>query len=197
MPTNTVQRGGFHPFHLPFWVDGAPFPAEAQALVTVHTASHLLDGGAPGVGLLYSANYGQTREIESVYRAGAWHTGTTGSNQATVVAAIEVLLADEFASLQGRLHILPITTMNAYTDPVPDWNADVLRGIVHSDLTRVRAYLEAGWHVLGWQNQDTIDNPKHPYAIGGGVATLPEAVDRLIQATLMGLAREFLAARLP
>ena len=49
----------------------------------------------------------------------------------------------------------------------------------------------AGWDVLGWQNQQTVNNPQHPYAIGGGVARLPPAVDDKIQKTLMEFAKNY------
>ena len=186
-----MRNGTFHPFLLPYRIDGRLVDPETQARQIAQAAQALLTEAVPGVGILYSANYGQTREITRTYHAGGWDTGTNGSNQAAVMTALENLLTVDFAELRGRLHILPITTMNAYTDPVPDWNADVLRGIVTSDLARVAAYLQAGWHVLGWQNQDTVDDVRHPYAIGGGVATLPAEVDRLIQGELGRLAAEF------
>jgi hypothetical protein len=190
-----MQHGTFHNFYLPYQEQGALVSPEAQALQITRAADALLTEAVPGVGILYSANYGQTREIERTYRAGLWDTGTGGSNQAAVMTAMENLLTVDFAELRGRLRILPITTMNAYFDPVPDWNADVLRGIVVSDLARVAAYLYAGWHVLGWQNQETIHDPQHPYAIGGGIATLPPMVDQLIQSELMRLAADFAATR--
>lgn len=183
--------GIFHDFLLPYRIDGDLVSAAGQALQIARMAQQLRDTGVPGVGILYSANYGQTREIARTYRAQCWDTGTGGSNQAAVMTEMENLLAVDYAALRGRLHILPITTMNAYVDPVADWNADVLRGIVLTDLDRVEAYLRAGWHVLGWQNQDTVGNPAHPYAIGGGIAILPPMVDALIQNELGRLARDY------
>lgn len=186
-----MQPGKFHNFLLPYRIDGDLVAPSAQAALIASAVQRLLDAGAPGVGIIYSANYGQTREITRTYLSGGWHTGTGGSNQAAVMTALEDSMAETHATLQGRLHILPITTMNAYVDPVPDWNAELLRGIVVTDLARVQAYLQAGWHVLGWQNQDTASNPAHPYAIGGGIATLPTVVDDLIQASLCDLASRF------
>ena len=186
-----VHKGKFIDFLLPYQIAGDLVGPREQAELIALAVQRLLDAGAPGVGIIYSANYGQTREITRTYLCGGWHTGTGGSNQAAVMTALEDGMAEAYASLQGRLHILPITTMNAYVDPVPDWNAELLRGIVVTDLARVQAYLDAGWHVLGWQNQDTVANPAHPYAIGGGIATLPAVVDALIQQTLIGLAGKY------
>jgi hypothetical protein len=81
--------------------------------------------------------------------------------------------------------------MNAYNNPVTPWNDDVLMGIVTTDLERLKIYLEGGWNILGWQNQKTVSNPKHPYAIGGGVAKLPPAVSDKIQNTLIGYATTY------
>jgi hypothetical protein len=112
-------------------------------------------------------------------------------NQADVMSSMESLLGSEYQALQGKIHILPITTMKggARVDP---WNDDVLMGIVTTDLDRIKIYLEGGWDVLGWQNQETVDNPQHPYAIGGGVAgALPPAINDKIRNTLIGYAHAY------
>jgi len=79
--------------------------------------------------------------------------------------------------------------MNAYTDPVDHWNADVLYGLVQSDLDRIENNLATGWDVLGWQNQDTVDNGDSPYAVGGGVAKLPHFIQTEIQSRLKKFAQ--------
>ena len=101
------------------------------------------------------------------------------------MSAMESLLDNEYKELQGRMRIVPITTMNAYDDLVKPWNDSVLMGIVTTDLDRIKIYLEGGWDVLGWQNQNTVDDPEHQYAIGGGIVKLPEAVSEKIQKTLI------------
>lgn len=183
-----MNAGTFINFNLPFLQNGAFVPPRDQAAAILRKAGELLAKGAQGVAITYSANYGQTREIERVYLSGGWNTQTTGLNQAAVIDAMEVLLGGRYAALQGKMRIAPITTMNAYADPADPWNDDVLMGIVTTDLARIKNYLEAGWDVLGWQNQDTVGDPKHPYAVGGGVAQLPPAVADKIQQTLMAYA---------
>ena len=54
------------------------------------------------------------------------------------------------------------------------------------------AGLDKGWYVLGWQNQGTVNDPMHPYAVGGGIATLPAAVSDKIQQTLIGFSKTYL-----
>ena len=104
---------------------------------------------------------------------------------------MESLMVREYDMLQGKVHILPITTMNAFSDWVERWNEDVQLGIVTTDLDRIRIYLETGWHILGWQNQSTIKNSTSPYAVGGGIAQLPDLVKDKIQATLIEYAKVY------
>jgi hypothetical protein len=148
--------GRFVSFQMPYRdQSGVDVPAGEQAATIAATAERHLESGPPGVLITYSANYGQTRKIVGTYLAGGWSTETNGANQAEVMEQLELLLGGSHQHLQGRLRIAPITTLNAYSHPVPYWNADVLFGIVTSDLDRIGAHLEAGWVVLGWQNQDT------------------------------------------
>ena len=186
-----MSTGVFINFEVPFVKMETAVPAENQAEQILQKADELVASGAIGVAITYSANYGQTREIQRVYFAGGWKTRTDGANQAAVMRCMESLLGGNHQSLQGRMRILPITTMNAYDDPASPWNADVLLGIVTTDLDRIKTYLEAGWCVLGWQNQNTVGDPKHPYAVGGGVAQLPDAVADKIQNTLIGYAKTY------
>ena len=170
-----MSKGHF----IPCFISFETFEAQAESILK--QAKDLIQAGAKGVAITYSANYGQTREIEKVYFRGDWETRTSGANQASVMKAMELLLGTKFQELQGKMHIAPITTMNAYDDPVDEWNDDVHMGIVITDLDRIAIYLEGGWDVLGWQNPNTTANPLHPYAVGGGVATkMPEAVSDTI-----------------
>jgi hypothetical protein len=181
----------FIDFNLPFFSGGMPVSPDEQAESILSEATVLIKQGAKGVAITYSANYGQTRTISQVYFAGGWNTHTNGANQAAVMSCMESLLAGKYQALQGKMRIAPITTMNAYSDPVSPWNNDVLMGIAITDLERIDTYLKGGWDVLGWQNQATVNNPDHPYAIGGGIAALPPAVSDKIQSTLTGYAKAY------
>ena len=183
-----MSTGKFVSFVVPFSKDGVQVPPQNQAGDILQKSRAMVNNGAKGVAITYSANYGQTREIEKVYFIGGWNTQTDGANQAAVMRSMESLLGSEYKDLQGKMRIVPITTMNAYDYPVAPWDEKVLMGIVTTDLDRIKIYLEGGWDVLGWQNQNTVDNLKHPYAIGGGVTTLAQAVSDKIQTTLIGYA---------
>ena len=179
-----MSHGNFVNFLLPF-VDkaGSGVSNQNQAEAILNKSRQLVKNGSKGVAITYSANYGQTREIQRVYFAGGWNTHTTGANQAAVMQSMESLMGKQYQDLQGKMRILPITTMNAYHNPVSPWNNDVHMGIVITDLERIKIYLEGGWDVLGWQNQTTVGTT-HPYAIGGGIASLPPAISDHIQTTL-------------
>jgi hypothetical protein len=186
-----MSTGAFINFNLPYSSGGIALSPDSQAEAILNEAAMRISQGAIGVAITYSANYGQTRTIRQAYFAGGWNTHTSGANQAAVMSCMESLLAGKYQTLQGKMRIAPITTMNAYSNPVMPWNDDVLMGIAITDLDRIDAYLNAGWTVLGWQNQGTINNPGHPYAIGGGIAALPMAVSDKIQHTLIAYSRAF------
>ena len=183
--------GIFLDFNIPYSKHGVLVLPQNQAENILKKAEELIIKGNKGVAIIYSANYGQTREIEKIYFMGGWNTQTNGSNQAAVMNRMESLLGNKYSTLRGKMRILPITTMNAYEHPVSPWNDDVLMGIVTTDLERIKIYLEAGWNVLGWQNQNTVNNSQHPYAVGGGISKLPPTVSDKIQNTLMGYARTY------
>ena len=180
-----MAKGTFINFYLPYSQKGVRISSQEQAQTILIKAQELISNGAKGVGITYSANYGQTREIERIYFAGGWKTKTMGANQADVIYNLEFLLASQYDSLQLKVRIMPITTMNAYEDPVERWNEDVQLGIVTTDLERIRIYLESGWSILGWQNQSTVNSSTSPYAIGGGIAHLPDVVENKIQTSLI------------
>ena len=183
-----MHKGAFIDFNLPYSHGGMPISAEQQAESILLEAQRLTDNGAIGVAITYSANYGQTRAIAQTYLAGGWRTHIGGANQATVISSMETLLDGKYPALQRKMRIAPITTMNAYIDPVTPWNDEIHLGIVITDLDRIEAYLGCGWIVLGWQNQNTVNDPEHPYAIGGGIAALPAVVSDRIQRTLCAFA---------
>jgi hypothetical protein len=137
------------------YADGRPdgLDNDQQAQKIVDTARGLIGEGAPGVAITYSANQGQTKALVRAYAAGDYAAGISGANQAEVMERMETLLGDE-ANADLRLRIAPITTIDVVTE----------------DLARIRDQLDAGWTILGWRNQKTVNNPDHPYAIGGGSA---------------------------
>ncbi|MBL7803304.1 MAG: hypothetical protein JNL02_06180 [Saprospiraceae bacterium] len=187
-----MKTGQLINFYVPFIENNKNVSPDDQAILFLDKATDLIRAGAPGVGFTYSANYGQTRTIQQTYFSGGWNTQTNGANQAKVVESLEALLDSKYPALQGKLHILPITTMNAYVQIVAPWNDDVHLGIVTTDLDRIENYLKSGWTVLGWQNQISVNNPKHPYAVGGGVAQgMPTAVSDKIQQTLISLSTTY------
>lgn len=185
-----MSTGKFISFNIPYKEGSVYVSSATQAQEILNKAQELIDNGAPGVAITYSANYGQTQTIEKTYRAGGWDTQTNGANQAAVMAAMEQLMGSTYTVLQGKMHIAPITTMNGHPPATP-WNDTVLMNIVTQDLANIETYLKNGWTVLGWQNQDTVNNPVHPYAVGGGIATLPTAVSDKIQQTLIGFAKDY------
>lgn len=185
--SNPSTKGMFVNLNL----DYQALSSEQQAENILNRAAELVGNKAKGVAITYSANYGQTRKIQQVYFAGGWNTETNGANQAAVIHAMESLLAGTYKHLQGKMRIVPITTMNAYDNSVAFWNQDVLMGIVITDLDRIQFYLEDGWYILGWQNQKTVNDQFHPYAVGGGIANLSDLVSSKIQKTLISYANKY------
>jgi hypothetical protein len=174
-----MQTGRFIPALIPFKNDGLWVPAEEQARTICHIAVRLLQEGAPGVAITYSANYGQARDICHAYASGGWRSGLSGANQAEVMMALEDLLETDFAHLRRKLRIAPITTLT-----YDDFGGKTHEAVVREDLDRIEALLAAGWSVLGWMNQATAPR----YAVGGGVVRLPEELDNMIQERLAQLA---------
>ncbi len=113
-----MMTGVFINFNVPYSKDGVSVLPQNQAEDILKKANDLVINGAKGVAITYSANYGQTREIEKAYWLGDWNTQTNGANQAAVVNCMEFLLGRKYSTLQGKMRILPITTMNAYNNPV-------------------------------------------------------------------------------
>ena len=185
--SNSSTKGMFVNLNLNYQV----LSSEQQAEKILSKAAELVADKAKGVAITYSANYGQTRKIQQVYFAGGWNTETNGANQAAVIHAMESLLAGTYKHLQDKMRIVPITTMNAYDHPVTPWNQDVHMGIVITDLDRIQMYLEAGWYIFGWQNQETVNDQSHPYAVGGGIASLSDAVSSKVQKTLISYADKY------
>ncbi|MEO1027820.1 MAG: hypothetical protein AAFX02_02070 [Pseudomonadota bacterium] len=162
--------------------DGLDNPGQANAILT--KAKALIDAGQVGVAIIYSANEGQTDALEKAYGAGLYSAHIGGANQAEVMHDMEGALGtDAWSELQLKMRIAPITTIPFTSDPAT---------IIASDLKRIEDYLKNGWAILGWQNQGTVGDPDHPYAIGGGVAAhLLPAIDQQIQDGLKKLAAAY------
>jgi len=188
-----MSTGTFINFLLPFRKGNIGVSPEDQAIVILQKSQELIRNGSKGVGITYSANYGQTRKIEETYKRGDWFTHTDGSNQAAVMCHMESLMrSNQYKDLQGKLHIVPITTMDAHEGHPESWNTQVHMKIVKTDLERIKTYLEDGWDILGWQNQNTVNDPRHPYAVGGGIAgNIPAEVSDEIQKTLIHYAQSY------
>jgi len=184
-----MSNGKFIDFMLPYIVGGQNVPSHDMGVKLLDEARTLIGNGSPGVGFLYSANYGQTRTIEKTYFAKEWNTKTTGAHQAVTVMAIEKLLGTTYSDLQGKVHITPISTMDAYDHPVGNWNDDLQRGIVTTDLDRIEYYLQCGWDILALQDQDS--NAKKPYAVGGNIASMSQVISDLVQKRLIGFSSTY------
>jgi hypothetical protein len=187
-----MSTGAFINFILAFKKDGIGVSADDQAKDILQKGRELIMNGSKGVAIIYSANYGQTRKIVETYKKGEWFTQTNGAHQAAVMHKMELLMEnDPYHDLQGKLRIAPITTMNGSDHSVEPWNDRVHMDIVKTDLARIKSYLEAGWDILGWQNQNSVNHPRHPYAIGGGIASVPDDISAEIQKSLIQFSLDY------
>lgn len=153
-----------------------------QALAILQEARRQIAAGHPGAAVIYSANEGQTRDLARAYAAGGFSAGIIGAHQAEVMTEMEALLATTaWQDLRNKARIAPITTIPDQSDP---------ESIVLRDLQTIRDYLDQGYAILGWINQDSRGT-NHPYAIGGGVVQLDPAIATLIQDGLRKLATDF------
>jgi hypothetical protein len=174
--------GTFYPFLLPFSEQGKSISAEEQARRIIAEAAQRIGVNTPGFGITYSANYNQTQTIREVYAHGIWRTGISGANQAQVMTCIETLQETEFQSFQNKIRIVPITTMT-----YSDFGGWTHRQVVEQDLEAIHELLNAGWIIAAWVNQ--VSDPD--FAIGGGIARLPNDLSDLIQQTLRKFCAEF------
>lgn len=138
------------------------------------------------VGLTYSANENQTIRIRETYQKDEWNTQTNGSNQATVIAAIENLLATDYQDLQSAFRILPITTIPTQEKHQSQSGRAAL---LTEDLEAIRQFSAKPNHVvLAWQNQLKNDRSQfNKYAIGGGVVDITFEDNHYIQSCLTEL----------
>lgn len=173
--------GHFINFYLPY---GETYPGNEpeQALIIIKEAEKLIRSGSSLVAITYSANYFQTQKIRQTYKSGGWDTQTSGKNQAEVMRQMELLLGGDYAHLQRKLQIAPITTMS-----YPPGAKQPIEYVLE-DLNMIASLLKNGGDVLGWVNQRS----KPAYAVGGGVAgKLSPDIDTLIQSTLSKFAADY------
>jgi len=164
---NTQSKPGvFHDFRLDFATQD-PYTNKKQALQILDKVKDLHNKGYQKVGIIYSANSEQTKNINYAYQNGEWSLGIYGSNQAQVMNEIENLLAKEYKELQHVFRVVPITTCIqgefGSKSPITD-------DLLNHDLESAEQFIKEGGLLLGWINQMSVKNPDGPYAIGGGVA---------------------------
>lgn len=183
------DQGQFMPTLIPFKIDDAYITFEDQAKNILDTAITAISLQQPeAVYITYSANYGQTVTIENTYSAGDWKTGISGSNQASVMSAMESLMGtdDNYKALQGVMKIAPITTIPK-SMVLDDWKAEI-----QADLDRIKGYLDGSSIVFGWINQETA--PEYAHAIDsptGVIPHFPTEIHGLVQGTLTQFAKDY------
>lgn len=179
-------KGVFIDFPLAFLENGNGGLSNGDQALTIEAAARLLVAlGHPVVAITYSANEDQTKALVAAYAQNQYAAGINGLHQAEVMAAQEADLGTKTASdLQMKLRIAPITTiLTSSTDQST---------VIQADLKRCKSQLDQGWAILGWQNQSSVKDTVHPYAIGGGVALgLPAAIVTEIQSGLINLRTDY------
>ena len=123
------------------------------------------------IGLTYSANSGQTWDIQKDIRDGeVGFPEITGGAQANVLTHLRTLIYEEAENqhLRGHLRIIPITTMLGHSTYAGNIVAYSKSDNIHDqdhvtrDITNVRNFInEENHHLMIWGNQD------NEYAIGG------------------------------
>ena len=100
------KPSGIVPFQVDFKKKGTPVSSAAQAMQILDEVARQHANGAKTVGITYPPNQDQTDQILKTYKSGGWKTGTSGANQADVIAKIEQLLATpKYQHLQGVFKI--------------------------------------------------------------------------------------------
>ena len=198
---NMNQNGGQF---IPYFLNHKKLSNKEQAKMILDRV-RALKKQYPGkkVGITYSANEDQTIKIAETYGNGGYNTGTTGANQAEVIAEIEKLLrTDDYKDCQNTFRIIPVTTILRKTK---DNEARI-----NLDLTNAEKFLSDGNIVLGWVNAYGLNNKSNSavsdnivgglylspnkvkeYAIGGGIAKLPDVLSSRVQNTFQSFAAEY------
>jgi hypothetical protein len=185
-----MKKGLFVDFYCPY----RNRSAREQALQIVDVADQYLAKGYACVGIIYSANYEQSRQIKEGYQKKQWLTGIGGSNQAKVMMDMEDIIKEHRQDLLGRLIILPMSTMNGYRK-IHYSDRDFTNAhpqVIDQDFADIREFIAKGGVALGWQNDTTIDRKDGPYAYGGGVTQLRPEIHAQIQTGMKSLKGDFL-----
>jgi hypothetical protein len=170
------MKGKFIPLLIPFQTNKQLVPAAEQALQILKAVDQLTkENSCKYAGITYSSNYDQTKTIRLCYLNNKSITGINGANQAAVIHEIEKLLSENFLPLQGKFRVVPVTTMT-YTN----YDDLTLEAVIENDLKEMKNLLDEGYCIFGWMNQNTAPE----YAIGGGIASLPDNLQKKIQETL-------------
>jgi hypothetical protein len=170
------MKGKFIPILIPFKRNDVPVSPEDQAVQILSAADELMKNGiCVKTGIIYSANYDQTKSIHHTYQNNKAITDINGANQAQVMYALEKLLTRSFSHLQHKFRIVPITTIS-----YSGYDGFSHEAVIKNDLYHLESLLQNGWCIFGWMNQHTAPE----FAIGGGIASLSEQQNHLIQSTL-------------
>lgn len=140
---------------------------KAQAQVIINRVLNLLreNPNVFQVGITYAANDEQSKALYEMYRLHGKLPDIYGNNQAAVMHELLKLLNDSYQDLVPVIKIMPITTCiqgGGTLSPKPE--------NVMEEIKRIEEFVKEGGVLLGWQNQNTVNNENHPFAIGGGVA---------------------------
>lgn len=170
--------------------------ARSQAELILNTVSDFNKHGYKHVGITYSSNNEQSQKITKTYADKKWKTEINGSNQAQVIANIELLLeTPEYQHLKNVFRILPITTC-----ALPGGIGTVKQEWLERDFKYIETFIAKKSHVvLGWQNEAANNWRPKKYAIGGGVSSQLDALvpgsqqtqEDFIQQKLMDISEKY------
>jgi hypothetical protein len=103
---------------------------------------------------------------------------------------MENLMGTDYADLQHKMRIAPITTMTHSS-----YDGHTHEVVIKADLKNISDLVENGWIVLGWINTKGSTH----YAIGGGMSEssdgkgeiqFPKELSDMVQSALEALAAE-------
>jgi|GEM_PF-2434888 hypothetical protein len=195
--TQETLPGAFIPFRVDFKdTNGEEISAREQAFKILNKVNDLYKKGYKQIGITYSANAWQAKHIAECYSQGQWETGIKGVNQANVMAKAENLLnRRKYEHLQPIFRIQSITTVIR-----TEQNLDPT--ITEKNVQDIGNFIRDGGVVLGWQNQDTVNDAKRPYAVGGGATkgqtspnVLPDRDIQWVQDRLQKFAKDFMLSQ--
>lgn len=165
--TNSVASsstsGVFIPFRVDYKKGNNLITAKDQALKILEAAKAAVAQGYKKVGITYGANSAQTTDITSAYPKA--FTDINGTLQAAVMKEMHALLQSTYSGLNGKVYILPITTIIEGSTRKPVTTVEIER-----DQLFIEDFIKSGGVALGWQNQDTYNRQAAPYPIAEGNA---------------------------